>query len=230
MVSVPAGDFSLNGVATHVQAFEIDRSEATVTDWQSCVSAGVCSADVAAVNVKAAQAWSVLCNWPRRIERAEHPINCVSQQQAQEYCRWNAKRLPTDAEWYYAAYVLGGDREYPWGKGAPESSSANLCGSECATMLRASGLVKGKQPLSGSFSDAYADTGPVTAFATDETAAGIRGLGGNVMEWTSTRIGGKVSVRGGSWLSSKLQDLERSATFELNATERRVNVGFRCVR
>jgi eukaryotic-like serine/threonine-protein kinase len=231
MVALPAGSFRLDGATAHVEPFEMDRTEVTVQQWEKCVSAGACSADVAAVNVKGAQAWSLLCNWPRRNERGDHPINCVSHDQAQAMCRWAQKRLPSEIEWYYAAYVAGGERTYPWTAGAAESGSVNLCGTECASMLRSSGLVKNKEPLEASYADPFAETGPVSALAGDSTPSGLIGMGGNVAEWTATTYDDKrVRCRGGSWLTSNPNDAARSAVFALQPDEHRVNVGFRCAK
>ena len=54
MVALPEGSFQISGAAAHVDRFEIDRTEVTVQQWERCVSAGACSADVGTVNVKGA--------------------------------------------------------------------------------------------------------------------------------------------------------------------------------
>jgi formylglycine-generating enzyme required for sulfatase activity len=159
-------------------------------------------------------------------------MNCVSRDQAAAYCKWKGKRLPTNEEWCLAAYLSGGkERVYPWGDGAPNPGSINLCGSECAAMLRASRLVEKKEPVPGGHADGYSDTGPSTAFPNDRTPEGVLGMGGNVMEWTATgHEGAKARIRGGSWLTNKLGDVSKDAVFAIDPKERRANVGFRCVR
>jgi formylglycine-generating enzyme required for sulfatase activity len=230
-VTLPGGDLEIDGRRAHVPSFELDRSEVTVGQWQTCVAAGACSDDVGAVNAAGAQAWSVLCNWPRRAERPDHPMNCVSWDQAVALCKWAGKRLPTDEEWTYAAFAeRGARRTYPWGNGPPGAAAVNLCGSECAVMLRASRLVSSKDPLAG-HSDPYADTAPIGAFSEDRTPEGVVGMGGNVMEWTaSAHEGGKVRCRGGSWLTSRLADVSSDAVYALDPKERRANLGLRCAR
>jgi len=231
MVSLAGGSFQLDGAITLAAPFQIDRTEVTVAQWERCVAAGACSAEVGTVNVKGAQAWSSLCNWPRRSERGDHPINCVSHDQAQTFCLWAQKRLPSEAEWYFAAFVSAGERTYPWAEGALTSGTVNLCGTECVAMLRSSGLVKNKEPLDANYSDPFADTGPVSALVGDSTPVGVIGLGGNVAEWTATAHEDKrVRCRGGSWLTSKLSDASKSAVFALPPEERRANFGFRCAR
>ncbi|HNS99326.1 MAG TPA: bifunctional serine/threonine-protein kinase/formylglycine-generating enzyme family protein [Polyangiaceae bacterium] len=230
-ILIPETGFTMDGIPIRVGPVEVDRLEVRVAAWQECVEAGACDSNVASVNVRGAESWSVLCNWPRRIERSEHPMNCVSRKQAEAYCAWKGKRLPTEAEWYLAAYASGGDvRTYPWGNEAPRDGVINLCGAECAAMLRASKLLQNKEPLADATDD-YADTGPVTAFPKDLSPEGLLGLGGNVAEWTSTdHEGGKVRCRGGSWLSNKWSDASKDVVFAIDPKERRANVGFRCVK
>jgi formylglycine-generating enzyme required for sulfatase activity len=95
----------------HVAAFDMDLTEVTVSQYAGCVRAGACPAAAAVVRwpgVTSAdeQIARDMCN-ENRPDRQDHPVNCVDWAMADAYCRWAAKRLPTEEEWEYAA--CGGD-------------------------------------------------------------------------------------------------------------------------
>ena len=87
-----------------VPPFEMWRTEVTVMQYGQCVNAGECS-DPAAGS---------LCNWSEG-EYEDHPVNCVTWQQAVDFCEWVGGRLPSESEWEHAARSGGQDITYPWG-------------------------------------------------------------------------------------------------------------------
>jgi len=91
---------------TTIDAFEIDLTEVTTEAYGECAKAGACAT--------AGLTSHYACNWAQRETRARHPINCVSHKQAEAYCGWAGKRLPSGDEWLVAA--RGPKRlRYPWG-------------------------------------------------------------------------------------------------------------------
>ena len=61
--------------------------------------------------------WSAFCNEPRN-NRDDHPMNCVSFDDAAAFCRLSGKKLPTEDQWEYAARGTD-DRAFPWGYEPP---------------------------------------------------------------------------------------------------------------
>ena len=87
-----------------VGSFEMARTEVTVGQYRECVEAGVCTAPGTGGG----------CNWGVS-GREDHPVNCVDWGQARVFSEWVGGRLPSEAEWEYAARSGGKGRVYPWG-------------------------------------------------------------------------------------------------------------------
>jgi len=91
----------------------------------------------------------------------------VSWTDARAYCRWAARRLPSEAEWEKAARGPDGNK-YPWGREEPTPELANF------------GHARAKSyPLT----TRDGGTAPVTAFPHSASPYGIEGMAGNVFEW-----------------------------------------------
>ena len=168
--------------------------------------------------------------------RADHPVVSVSWDDAYVYCDKYGKRLPTEAEWEYAARAGTATRNW-WGNAPPASRRvANIADVSTKDLYK---------NYPASYDDGFERTAPVGAMAANPW--GLSDMIGNVWEWTSDWYGedfysqsttssprgpsaGDYRVlRGGSWNNDP--DFARSADrFGDLPAFRNNNVGFRCVQ
>jgi serine/threonine-protein kinase len=148
----------------------------------------------------------------------DHPVVQVSWNDADAYCRWAGRRLPTEAEWEKAAR---GDSsyKYPWGDQNPAGHLLNFAERSL-----------GRSWADGSTDDGYRFTAPAGSYPAGASPYGIYDMGGNVYEWVNDWYGAdyyavsetndprgpangeKRVLRGGSWVSS---DVYNRTTFRL---------------
>lgn len=184
---------------------------------------------------------------PGFTQNDDHPVTCVSWEDAQEFCNWLSEkegvkyRLPTDREWSMAVGI--GDREnasvspidkdekipdvYPWGGSfPPPSMAANYSGSEARTSTWPSNF-----SVIEDFKDNHARTAPVGSYMAD--GLGLFDLGGNVYEWCEDWFDKSVPtfrvLRGGSWTGLTSKNLLSSGRHIAMPAERNDSYGFRCV-
>jgi serine/threonine protein kinase len=163
---IPAGSFQLGAHRRSVvlDRFYIARYPVTNRQFQAFVEAtGYKPAD--------AEAHRFLQHWRNGrcpTELLDHPVVFVSWTDARAYCRWAARRLPSEAEWEKAARGPDGNK-YPWGRDEPTAEHANF------GQARAKHYPLGTAGTGG--------TSPVDAFPKSASPYGIEGMAGNVFEW-----------------------------------------------
>lgn len=160
MVFVPAGNFEMGSEPEtagadedemplhkiYLDAFWIDRTEVTNSHYQQCISAGICTPPAQT-------------KFYMNPAYYDHPIIGVSWDQANVYCGWAGRRLPTEAEWEKAARGTDG-RIYPWGNDAPSGDLAN-------------------------FDHKINETTAVGNYPQGASPYGVLDLAGNAWEWTA---------------------------------------------
>jgi formylglycine-generating enzyme required for sulfatase activity len=206
MVKVPAGSIRVGDGSEYsvVAAFYIDALEVSARRFKMCVNAGACMGATSPMGIEDVATWKPLCNYDRE-GRERHPINCVTYAQADDFCKWAGKRLPTEPEWELAARSPAGQR-YTWGDEAPSCASACFDKNDgCRSTDPASTCVSG-------------------SVADDRTKNLLQDLAGNVSEWvqSSDRL-----TKGGSFFDGPdalvLTRRERRPVEFAHPT-----VGFRC--
>ena len=219
-VQVPAGEFSMGcddavdaGCAdderplhtVSVSAFEIDRTEVTQAAYTACVLDGACQPPG--------------CDWS--CDNTDFPASCVTWSQANAYCAWAQKRLPTEAEWEKAAR---GDQDgkYPWGNDEPDCAKANMSG--CGDQPKAVGsLADGASPygaldMAGNMVELVADWYDAGYYATSPAA-----------DPPGPATGKRYSGRGGGFKSGA-EYLRASKRDWYDPTDTAASLGFRCAR
>jgi formylglycine-generating enzyme required for sulfatase activity len=225
----------------------MDEFEATVEKYKSCSDAGRCMRAPAAnewagITDKDRKAFDPLCNIRDPASRAAHPINCVEWEMADKFCREQNKRLPTEAEWEFAARGPDG-RKFPWGDEPPSMGHMNACGKECVAWGKKAGIEE--KPMYDD-DDGYPATAPVGSFPKGASRYGIQDVVGNVWEWVSDwyaeygkdeqtdpkgpETGEQRVIRGGAWNASYPAWIRPTFRYHDIPTKRSYGIGFRCAK
>ena len=168
-------------------------------------------------------------------QRWNHPATHISWNDASAYCQWAGKRLPTEAEWEYAARGGLSQKRYAWGDELAPGGE-HRCN-----------IWQGVFPDENSSDDGYKGTAPVDAY--EPNGYGLYNVAGNVWEWTSDWFspafhingsrdnpqgppsGASKTIRGGSYLChdsycNRYRVAARTSNTPDSSTG---NLGFRCV-
>jgi formylglycine-generating enzyme required for sulfatase activity len=229
----------------------LDIYEVTAAKYRECSKTSKClrSTENLWKGITSAQraAYDPLCTLrDENADKADHPVNCVDFQQAEAYCAFRGGRLPTEAEWEFAA--RGQDqRVYPWGDANPTAEHLNACGLECIAWEKAHPGADASERSMYDASDPYATTAPVGKFEGGKTHYGNYDMVGNVGEWVADWYGpyetksGEMAMdptgpakgtqrvtRGGAWNAWEPKWLRPSYRFAAPPTLRSHGIGFRC--
>jgi eukaryotic-like serine/threonine-protein kinase len=235
-----------------VDTFCIDLTEVTAGAYKACSDVGECRKPEPVPSYpkgekeseedydKKRNTLAEFCNFGKD-GRDKHPINCISWAYSDAYCKWKKKRLPSEAEWEYAARGSDG-RKFPWGDEVGDQRFMNACGTECNKWEAAHGLKPSAKMYEAD--DGFPGTAPVGSFPKGKTKFGAFDFVGNVWEWTDDWFeaykgdeqvnpkgavaGERKVIRGGGFNGGFAQWVNPAFRYFQVATASAPAIGFRC--
>jgi formylglycine-generating enzyme required for sulfatase activity len=206
----------------YLDAFYVDAYEVTNDEYRQCVDVGACTQP-------SNNHFFILRQY------GDYPVGSLSWYQADAYCRWAGKRLPTEAEWEKAARGTGAGL-FPWGAEF-DPIHANLCDVRCPHLW-----------ADARTDDGYTMAAPVGSYPEATSPYGLYDVVGNVWEWvadwyaddyyalsaasnpTGPDHGAAKTARGGGFYSGPAESTVAARTHDrLRSTPRlQYAVGVRC--
>jgi len=219
LVPIEAGVFTMGDDEfspmreVYVSAFSIDRFEVTTARYAKFMKASG--------SLAAPDDWdSVDLN-----AHGELPVVGVSWRDAQAYCHWAGKRLPTEAEWEKAARD-GDARMYPWGNEMPTAGLATYARN--ADYVYQGGVTRvGEHPAGRSREGVDDLAGNVSEWVSDWYSESFHS--GDVRDPAGPAQGAAKTIRGSSW-HDPAEKLQATRRYFASEDHRADDTGFRCAR
>ena len=226
-VIIPGGIFDMGSTTGNiaekpvhsvaVPTFEMTETEVTIAQYAHCVFEQECTEPSIGDG----------CNWGDPGYQ-NHPVNCVTWNQARNYCSWVGGRLPSEAEWEYAARSSGQDITFPWGDDPATCDYAVMdengygCGTERTWEVCS-------KPAGNTNHGLCDMAGNVFEWLEDDGHSNYNGAPDDGSAWVDDPRGTTRIIRGGSFVTTG--DFLRATCREnIYPTIDSFHTGFRCAR